>query len=32
MYDTSHVTKNIPSLKSSICSLKIEEVDHFNLL
>ena len=24
--------KNVPSLKSSICNLKIEEVDHFNFL
>ena len=30
--DVSHATKHVPSLKLSICNLKIEEVDHFNLL
>ena len=27
-----HATKNVPSLKLSICNLNIEEVDHFNFL
>ena len=30
--DVLHATKNVPSLKLSICNLNIEEVDHFNFL
>ena len=29
IYDVTHATKNVPSLKLLICNLKIEEVDHF---